>query len=67
MSYTLFKNAIKIIKPPSTEIGKTKTEPIFKLRSNAGIAINRINPITIRALNPVIKSVIDSKYGFFFL
>ena len=67
MSYKLFNNAIKIIKPPSTEIGKTKKEPIFKIRSNAGITINRISPITIRALNPVIKSVINSKYEFFFL
>ena len=52
MPYEFRNNETKIIKPPNTEIGKTKKEPIFKIRSNAGITINSINPITVRVLNP---------------
>jgi hypothetical protein len=46
-------------------MGITRKAPIFKIRSNTGITINSINPTTIRALNPVMKSAINSKYGFF--
>jgi len=54
-------NAIRIIKAPNREIGITRKAPIFKIRSNTGITINSINPTTIRALNPVKKSAINSK------